>query len=142
MSKKFGKNRSVDWRYLHVPLKYMTNFKGGANCDRAIKYREETYEEWKSSMLKAWGDIYDTPEKIEKQLSKEAFESIRKWNKENGFDANQILVDEGRDKTLVIIDFYGKNALVAFRNNNTCKVGMTHLCPVVKKNKKWSSILF
>ena len=43
MSKKFDKNRSVDWCYYHVPLKYLLKFKGGANCDRAVKYREETY---------------------------------------------------------------------------------------------------
>ena len=85
MSKKFGKNRSVDWRYYHVPLKYLTKFKGGANCDRADKYRDETYEEWKKSMIEHWGYIYDTPEKIEKELSKEAYEYCKKWEEENGF---------------------------------------------------------
>lgn len=137
MSKKFGKNRSVDWRYLHVPLKYLLNFKGGKNHFRAPKYREESYEEWKSGMIKSFGYIYDTPEKIEKELSKEAFEGVRKWQRENDRNIKEILVDKGKDKTLCIIDFYGKNALVAWRNNLSCKIGMTKLCPCYEKKGKW-----
>ena len=137
MSKKFEKNRSVDWRYLHVPVKYLTNFKGGENHYRAPKYREETYEEWKAGMIKSFGYIYDTPEKIEKELSKEVFEGVRKWQRENDYNIKEILVDEGKDKTLCIIDFYGKNAVVAWRNNKTCKVGITRLCPCYKKKGKW-----
>lgn len=132
MSKKFDKNRSVDWRYLHVPLKYITNFKGGANCDRAPKYRYETYEEWKQGMIDHFDWFYDTEEK-KAELTKECYEKV----KEGRIGVKQILVKEGRDKSLVIIDFYGKNALVAWRNNNTCKVGMTRLCPCYKKKKQW-----
>ena len=138
MSKKFGKNRSVDWRYYHVPLKYLIKFKGGANCDRADKYRDETYEEWKKSMIEHWGYIYDTPEKIEKELSKEAYEYCKKWEEENGFHDKKILVKDGRDKSLCIIDIYGKKkALVAFRNNKTCKIGMPRICPIIVKKDKW-----
>lgn len=137
MSKKFDKNRSVDWRYLHVPLKYITNFKGGSNCDRADRYRKETYEEWKEDMIKHFSYIYDSQEVIDKELTKECFEHIQKWEDENGYLGKRILVKEGRDKSLCIIDFYGKNALVAWRNNKTCKVGMTRLCPCYKKKNQW-----
>lgn len=41
------------------------------------------------------------------------------------------------DKTLCIIDFFGKSmALVAWRNNDTYKMGMPRLCKVVEKNGK------
>lgn len=133
MSKKFEKNRSVDWRYLHVPVKYLTNFKGGANCNRYDKYRYETYEEWKEDF--SW--LYDTQEEIDKYLSKESYEKAKQFAKKNGNGLKEILVKKGRDKSLVIIDFYGKNALVAWRNNNTCKVGMTKLCPCYKKKRQW-----
>ena len=86
MSKKFEKNRSVDWRYLHVPLKYLLKFKG-ANCDRYPKYREESYEEWKSGM-KEWyirNNWYEeNSEELEKELSKEVFEGVREQQKKMG----------------------------------------------------------
>ena len=87
MSKKFEKNRSVDWRYLHVPLKYLLNFKGGANCNRMPKYREESYEEWKSGM-KEWyikNNWYEeNSEALEKELSKEVFEAVKEQQKKMG----------------------------------------------------------
>lgn len=137
MSKKFEKNRSVDWRYLHVPVKYIL-FKG-ANCDRHPKYREESYEEWRKSMAD-WlkrNEWFETEEEIEKEVTKEVFDAVRRQQKEWGQEPEQILVDKGRNKTLCIIDFYGKNALVAWRNNDTCKMGMTKICPCYKKKNKW-----
>lgn len=45
---------------------------------------------------------------------------------------------EAKDKTLCIIDFYGNDkALVGWRNNKTCKIGMTKIYPVVKKGSKY-----
>lgn len=140
MSKKFDKNRSVDWRYYHVPLKYLTKFKGGANCDRSTKYREETYEEWREHMLDWYSknNWYETQEEIENAVSEKTFEGVKKLEKEWGHEPKMILVDEGRDKSLCIIDFYGKKkALVAFRNNKTCKIGMPKLCPIIVKKDKW-----
>ena len=134
MSKKFEKNRLVDWRYLHVPIKYLTRYRGGANCDRAPKYREETYEEWKEKLIK-W---YPSKEEQDKNLTKEAFEACKEYEKKLGIEPKKILVDEGRDKTLCILDFYGKHrALIAWRNNNTCKVGMTQICPMFRKGNNW-----
>lgn len=139
MSKKFEKNRSVDWRYYHVPLKYLVKFKGGANCDRYPKYREQSYEEWKEQMIDwyAKSGWYDTQEEIDKAVTKEVFEAVKKQQKEWGHEPEMILVDKGRDKSLCIIDFYGKNALVAWRNNQSCKIGIPKLCPCYKKNKNW-----
>lgn len=138
MSKKFEKNRSVDWCYLHVPLKYITNFKG-SNCNRYPKYKEESYEEWRDTM-REWltkNKWYDTQEEIERETTREVFEAVREQNKKWGITPKIALVDKGKDKTLCIIDFYGKNALVAWRNNQSCKVGMTKLCPCYKKKGKW-----
>lgn len=139
MSKKFEKNRSVDWRYYHVPLKYLTKFKGGANCDRSPKYREQSYEEWKEQMIDwyAKSGWYDTQEEIDKAVTKEVFEAVKKQQKEWGHEPEMILVDKGRDKSLCIIDFYGKKALVAWRNNNSCKIGIPKLCPCYKKKNQW-----
>lgn len=139
MGKKFEKNRSVDWRYYHVPLKYLLKFKG-ANCNRNPKYKEETYEEWRDGM-KEWlvkNEWYDTQEEIERATTKEVFESVKKQQEEWGISPKITLVDKGRDKTLCIIDFYGKNhALVAWRNNDTCKIGMTKMCKIIEKNGKF-----
>ena len=53
---------------------------------------------------------------------------------DNGFNG----ANEGMDKTLCIVNFYGKNkALVAWRNNEKCKMGMTHICPIICKNKNY-----
>lgn len=42
-----------------------------------------------------------------------------------------------KDKSLCIIDFYGNDkALVGWRNNETCKMGMTRVCKIVHKDGK------
>jgi len=127
---KFGKNREVDSQYLNVPCKYL-NY-DGANCNSKPVYRYETYEEWKESMNDF---IYDNPifEYFKNKLSKKDYEN---WKKK-GLYMKKILVKKGRDKSLCIIDFYGKNlALVGWRNNNTYKMGMTKMCKIVwRKNK-------
>lgn len=41
-----------------------------------------------------------------------------------------------KDSSFVIMDFMGKSLLCAWRNNNTCKVGMPFLCRrIIKKGK-------
>lgn len=131
MAKKFNKNRSVDSRYLNVPIKYVLNYKG-ANIGSADKYEDESYEEWRRGMLDKWDDIIN-----ESEVSREVFEKIKKRGQEEGISfLRRKLVKKGKDKTLCIVDFYGKNALVAWRNHETRKVGMTRLCPVLQKNGK------
>ena len=126
---KFGKDREVDERYLNVPVKYITHY-DGANCDSKAKYTPETYEEWRASMEEF---ISRNPIFKNCSLSKETYDTL----KEKGM-LQDVLRKEGRDKTLCIVQFYGeKRALVAWRNNNTMKMGMTHICPVVEKNNKW-----
>ena len=45
--------------------------------------------------------------------------------------------DGEKDKTLCIVDFYGKHlALVGWRNGDTFSVGKTRLCRVIHKNGK------
>ena len=130
---KFGKNRSVDEMYLNVPVKYIVATKGGfngANCDSGDKYRLETYEEWKDRQ-EDWLELNPVFKKYS-TISKEEYE---KWKKDGYL--KKVLTKEGTDKTLCIVDFYGKDrALVAWRNNKKCKMGMTRICPVVWKNGK------
>lgn len=125
---KFSKHREVDSTYLNVPIKYILNF-NGANQDGKDKYRHETYEEWKKSM-EDWIERYNLSWNMD--LSEETYEAV----KSNGY-IKEVLVKEAKDKTLCIVDFYGKKkALVAWRNGKTCKMGMTHICPIVYKDKK------
>ena len=127
MSQKFKKYREVDHRYLNVPIKYCLNYTG-ANEDGKDKYRPETYEEWKKGM-EEWEKKVGWPHR---EYSRESYE----WLKANGH-LREILVKQGTDKTLCIVDFYGKDkALVAWRNNNTCKMGMTKICKVIWKKDK------
>jgi len=125
---KFGKNREVDNNYLNVPIKYLLRQKG-SNEDGKDKYRYETYEEWKSGM-ESW--LKNNPWFSDVHLGRETYE---RWKKEGCL--KKILSKEAKDKTLCIVDFYGKkSALVAWRNNKTCKMGMTRLCEVVYKDKQ------
>jgi hypothetical protein len=126
---KFGKNREVDSLYLNVPVKYILRYTG-ANDGGINHYRPETYEEWKSSMEEFLSRNPNLREFI--SLSKETYEYLR----ENG-GLKDVLSKKAKDKTLCIVQFYGKkSALVAWRNNNTYKMGMTRLCKVVEKNGK------
>ncbi len=127
---KFGKNREVDSQYLNVPYKYL-NYKG-ANCDSKPTYRYETYEEWKERM-EDYIDVNPLFECLRSKLTKKDYEN---W-KNKGLYMQKVLVKEGRDKSLCIVDFFGKNlALVGWRNNNTYKIGMTKICKIVwRKNK-------
>jgi len=125
---KFGKNREVDSNYLNIPIKYILNH-NGSNEDGKNKYRYETYEEWKSGM-ESW--LKDNPWFSDMNLSEETYENCKKAG-----CLKEILHKEAKDKTLCIVDFYGKkSALVAWRNNKTFKMGMTRLCEVVYKDSK------
>lgn len=129
---KFGKHREVDSRYLNVPVKYILHYTG-ANEDGKDKYEPISFEEWKKTM-DAWDETSGLPRH---NYTFEGYKAWVKYCEENGYDHHKKLVKEGTDKTLCIVDFYGKDkALVAWRNNNTCKMGMTHLCKVVEKNGK------
>lgn len=40
------------------------------------------------------------------------------------------------DKDLCIVDFFGRFALVGWRNGNSCSISMPRLCRIIKKNGK------
>ena len=140
MSKKFGKHREVDSCYLNVPIKYILNYTG-QHEDGKDHYRDKTYEEWlidQHHLAEQFPDIISTETQ---DLSHEAYEKeLKLYKKDETWDFlrehNRIKVKEAKDKTLTIVDIYGKNALVAWRNNKTCKMGMTKLCPLVWKHGK------
>ena len=133
MSVKFGKFREVDNMYLNVPIKYILHY-DGANVDGKDKYKALSFEEWKKMMNECNDKFGLKPH----EYTYEGYVAWKKYCEENGYDFHyKKLVKEATDKTLCIVDFYGKNkALVGWRNNRTCKMGMTRICNLVTKNKK------
>jgi hypothetical protein len=126
---KFGKNREVDKRYLNVPAKYILNYTG-ANEGGKDKYDYPSYEEWVEEMK----EFLDKNPLFKDYLvlNKETFEDFKKSG-----HVKERLVKKGKDKTLCIVDFYGKHlALVGWRNADTFSVGKTRLCRVIYKNDK------
>lgn len=115
--KKFGKYRSVDPRYYNVPYKYLTSVRG-KNVDGKDR----------------WG----------KDITEEEFNAVVKYYKENrpDWDRNgdireKITIKEGKDKSLCIVDFFGKRlALVGWRNNKTYSISMPKIYPIVWEGKK------
>lgn len=132
MSQKFGKYREVDDRYLNVPVKYCLNYTG-ANEDGKDKYEVIPFEQWKKEM-EEWNK---TSGLKPYEYTFKGYKAWIKFNEEHGYDHHKRLVKKAKDKTLCIVDFYGKDkALVAWRNNDTCKMGMTKMCKIVWKNGK------
>ena len=128
MGLKFGKYREVDSRYLNVPVKYILNY-NGANEDGKVKYGFKPYEEWVKD-VKKFNEKFSLETKMDYSI--ETYNYLKK----NGY-ISEVLLNDPKDKTLCIIDFYGKDkALVAWRNNKTCKMGMTRICKLEWKDKK------
>lgn len=127
---KFGKNREVDDLYLNVPVKYIINYTG-ANEGGKDKYEYPTYEKWVEQSLEIF-ERNGLEDDERWDLTREAY----KAEKESGWMEKE-LVKKGKDKTLCIVDFYGKHlALVGWRNVDTFSVGKTRLCRVIHKNGK------
>ena len=131
--KKFGKHRSVDPRYYNVPYKYLTSVRG-KNVDGKDKWRYETYEEFRAKYKDRWG----------KDITEEEFKAAIKYYKENRPDwdrdgdiREKIILKEGKDKSLCIVDFFGKKlALVGWRNNKTYSISMPKVYPIIWEGKK------
>lgn len=144
MSKKFEKNRSVDYRYMSVPVKYCSGVKsrftntGYNGLERkkvsfAIKHlKKNNFPKELYNDVDSLHDIF--MKSLDVHMSDEQydlFESIL-----NKADEMNVAVKE-KDKSFVILDFYGnKKALCAWRNNKECKIGMTFICPCDLKAKK------
>ena len=128
--KKFGKNRSVDPRYYNVPYKYIMGKVRGSNPDGKDKFEYETYEEFRERYKDRWGE----------DISKEGFEAAVKYSQEHGWGGDirqKRIIKEGKDKSLVIVDFFGKKlALVGWRNNKTFSVGIPKVVPIVWEGDK------
>lgn len=134
---KFGKYREVSKYYLDIPYKYIMTYTG-ANEDPTFKnFSEEEFdkewrkhndklnEEWKA--LEPFSDRWNEILNIYKAAWKTAEANANKAY---------------RSKDLCIVDFFGKNlALVAWRNNETCKVGMPRLCRI-KHTKNGRYLLY
>lgn len=117
--KKFGKNRSVDSGWLGTPVKYCFGVKG--------KYTNRKYKELKipESELNSLDIFSDEWDEKYKELKEKYLNP-------------QLILKQDYNKDFVIIEFYGKSkCLCAWRNNITCKVGMTFVCPIIKRNKKY-----
>ena len=134
MSRKFGKHREVDCHYLNVPIKYILNYTG-KHEDGKDHYRDITYEEWREKTRKLYLD-FDDREPTDRELSRDEYYACLKLDEKWDSRTWKVKCKEAKDKTLTIVDIFGKNALVGWRNNKTCKMGMTKLCPMIWKHGK------
>lgn len=132
---KFGKYREVDSRYYNVPYKYITSFKGQHETPKA--FRTMTLKEWKDEYKSFYEEIYGR-EYTDKEL-KEIYKGCLKDNEFGIIETKKSMeLIKNKDKTLCIVDFFGKSkALVGWRNNDRCTISMPKLCPIVKKGKEY-----
>lgn len=128
---KFGKNRSVWNTWYVVPTVYLLN-EEGANTAKKTKVKRVlmSYEEAKQRNDEL-NEKYPT---MRVDYTKELYnEQIKD---KYPYVYKQVEIKGEADKTLAVIQFYGNKALVGWRNNDTCKMGMTHMCPMVHKKGK------
>lgn len=128
---KFDKNRSVWSHWLSVPTVYMLNATG-SNTEKKTKKKRVlmTYEEAK----KRNDELNEKFPNLKVNYTRELYDEFVKKN--DPYIYKEVEVEGEADKTLAIIQFYGDKALVGWRNNDTAKMGMTRLCPIIKKDKK------
>ena len=143
---KFGKNRSVDIRYLNVPYKYLTSIDGkheAPKLDKKMTLAE--YRQMRKELAESWADLGEKmPSDEEVRADYKALSKQAHKKGEEGLDAYLILqkrkpieVMKNKDKTLCIVDFFGKKkALVGWRNNEKCSISMPKICPIVYKRGK------
>ena len=128
---KFDKNRSVWSHWYTTPTVYMLDATG-SNTEKKTKKKRVlmTYEEAK----KRNDELNEKFPNLKVNYTRELYD---KFVKENyPYIYKEVEVEGEADKTLAIIQFYGNKALVGWRNNDTAKMGMTRLCPIIKKDKK------
>lgn len=97
-----------------------------------------------------WDELWSrVDESTYYSFSIEECEDDEEWNEYSGeiYGEDKVLqqrvpikycteVPNSKDSSFVIMDFMGKSLLCAWRNNNTCKVGMPFLCRrIIKKGK-------
>lgn len=128
---KFDKNRSVCSHWLSVPTVYMLDATG-SNTEKKTKKKRVlmTYEEAK----KRNDELNEKFPNLKVNYTRELYDEFVKEN--YPYIYKEVEVEGEADKTLAIIQFYGDKALVGWRNNDTAKMGMTRLCPIIKKDKK------
>ena len=128
---KFDKNRSVWSHWLSVPTVYMLDATG-SNTEKKTKKKRVlmTYEEAKKRNDELNGKFPS----LKVNYTRELYDEFVKKN--DPYIYKEVEVEGEADKTLAIIQFYGDKALVGWRNNDTAKMGMTRLCPIIKKDKK------
>ena len=89
-----------------------------------------TYEEAK----KRNDELNEKFPNLKVNYTRELYDEFVKKN--DPYIYKEVEVEGEADKTLAIIQFYGDKALVGWRNNDTAKMGMIRLCPIIKKDKK------
>lgn len=120
--KKFGKNRSVDFSWLNTPVKYCFGVNGGYTNN---KYKELKIPESELERLDRFDIFSDEWEELHNELKEKYLNP-------------QLILKQNYNKDFVVIEFYGKSkCLCAWRNNQACKMGMTFICPIIKRNKKY-----
>lgn len=144
---KFGKNRSVDSRYYNVPYKYLTSVDGKNKQPK--NHRVKTLAEFKEEEIKLYKKC-KMPIPTNTELKAKYKRMCELYGSKSWFDDDLSLDDmllldnaetlkntSNRDKTLCIVDFFGKNkAIVGWRNNERCTISMPKICPIVYKKGK------
>lgn len=119
---KFWKNRSVDSGWLGTPVKYCFGVKGDHTNKKYKELKIPDHELEKLDRLDIFSDEW---EELHKELKKKYLNP-------------QLILKQNYNKDFVVIEFYGKfRCLCAWRNNLTCKVGITFICPIIRRNKKY-----
>lgn len=122
MIKKFGKDRAVDPRWLNVPIKYMTEVKGSDTESKRREVPAETVEEAYNE-YKAWCADMDWDDDM-------TLEQYRECVEKGEIALRMKSIPPKNDKDFCILELSKRQATCAWRNNQTCKVGMTFVCKV------------
>ena len=128
---KFDKYRSVWSHWYTTPTVYILDATG-SNTEKKTKKKRVlmTYEEAKQRN----DELNDKYPSMKVNYTKELYD--KQVDSGYKFIYKEVEVKGEPDKTLAIIQFYGNKALVGWRNNDMASMGMTKLCPIIRKNKK------
>lgn len=139
MIKKFGKNRSVDSNWLNVPIKYMLEIKSSDTKSKSGKeIPDETWEESYNNYVTFCNDLDLEPEPFNEYKT-----NCIKNYEENGIQPLKMKsIPPKHDKTFCILELSKHIATCAWRNNQTCKCGMTFTCKVEKHNDGTIGIIY
>lgn len=132
MYKKFGKDRSVSPNWLHVPVKYMTEVNG------SLTQSQSRYELTDEYVSKRYEDYVKFMNEID--IEPITVEEFKQSLLEDG-DCGEYIPPKN-DKDFCIVELHKHSAVCAWRNNQTCKIGMSFKCKVETKKDGTIGIVY